>query len=79
MVNIRIDDAGKLVDIHAVQSSGANFLGDAVLKAWREAQPFLNVPKGLMNDKGEVAFTAGYVVIGVNGSPTQLFLGPLAH
>jgi TonB family protein len=79
VVNVRLDPAGKLIDIRVLQSSGAPFLDDAVVRAWRETQPFPNVPQGLVNDKGEVAFVFSFTVTGVSGSPVQVFLGPNRH
>jgi hypothetical protein len=47
-----------------------------VVKALRQTEPFVNVPRGLVNERGEVAFNAGFMLLGVNGSPVGLFLGP---
>ena len=76
VIAVRLDGKGQVADIRVVQSSGVPFLDDAVVKAWKQSQPFVNVPQGLMNDRGEVAFSAGFIALGVNGSPVQLFLGP---
>jgi TonB family protein len=76
VVNVRLDPQGTLIDVRVIQSSGAPFLDDAVVKAWRETQPFPNVPKGLVNERGEVAFAWSFTVYGVSGSPVQIFLGP---
>jgi TonB family protein len=76
VVNVRLDPQGALIDVRVVQSSGAPFLDDAVIKAWKETQPFPNVPKGLVNERGEVAFAWSFTVYGVSGSPVQFFLGP---
>lgn len=76
VVRVRLDPQGGLIDVRVVQSSGAPFLDDAVVKAWKETQPFPNVPKGLVNERGEVAFAWSFTVYGVSGSPVQIFLGP---
>ena len=76
VITVKLDGKGQVSDIRVVQSSGVPFLDDAVVKAWKQSQPFVNVPRGLMNDRGEVAFSAGFIALGVNGSPVQLFLGP---
>lgn len=76
---VRLDSEGKLLDIRVVKSSGATFLDEAVLKAWRETQPFANVPKGLANDRGEIGFGMTFLVYGVSGSPIQFRLGPAQY
>lgn len=76
VIAVKLDGKGQVSDIRVLQSSGVPFLDDAVVKAWKQSQPFVNVPQGLMNDRGEVAFNAGFIALGVNGSPVQLFLGP---
>jgi TonB family protein len=76
VVNVRLDPAGKLIDVRVVHASGAPFLDDAVVKAWRDTQPFPNVPRGLVNERGEVAFLFSFTVTGVSSSPLPVFLGP---
>jgi TonB family protein len=75
-VAVRLDSEGRLLDVRVVKSSGATFLDDAVVKAWREAQPFANVPKGLANDRNEIVIPMAFVVIGASSSGLQFRFGP---
>jgi len=72
---VKLDGQGHLIDIHVVRESGATFLDEAVKKAWREAQPFANVPRGVLNERGELDIRVGYIVISPSSAPVPLFLG----
>ena len=58
-------------DVH--RSSGVDFLDATALDAFRKAQPFVNPPRGLANDHGEIAFVFGFYL--EVGSGLHIFRG----
>jgi outer membrane biosynthesis protein TonB len=42
------------------QTSGADFLDRAAMTAFRSAQPFVNPPRGIVDENGEIKFSFGF-------------------
>ncbi len=57
---VTLDAAGKLKDVQVSKSSGLDFLDQAAIAAFQQAQPFPNLPKGLLGPNGDVTFAFGF-------------------
>jgi len=57
---VRLDDQGALKEVVVQRSSGLDFLDTAAVQAFRRAQPFVNPPRGLADERGEITFTFGF-------------------
>ena len=53
---------GALKDIKVIAPSGLEFLDRVAMKSVKDAAPFYNVPQGLLDAKGELAFDFGFLV-----------------
>ena len=73
VVSVTLDAAGSLKDLQVQRSSGVDFLDATALDAFRKAQPFVNPPRGLANDRGEIAFVFGFYL--EVGSGLHIFRG----
>ncbi len=51
-----------------------DFLDATALEAFRKAQPFVNPPRGLANDRGEIPFAFGFY-LEVGSGALHLFRG----
>ncbi|GEJ58013.1 TonB family protein [Anaeromyxobacter diazotrophicus] len=74
VVSVTLDAAGSLKGLQVQRSSGVDFLDATALEAFRKAQPFVNPPRGLANDRGEIAFVFGFYL--EVGSGLHIFRGP---
>ncbi|HEX8908379.1 MAG TPA: TonB family protein, partial [Anaeromyxobacteraceae bacterium] len=73
VLSVTLDSAGALKDLQVQRSSGVDFLDATALDAFRKAQPFVNPPRGLANDRGEIAFVFGFYL--EVGSGLHIFRG----
>lgn len=62
-LHVVLDSTGALRDIKVVEASGLDFLDREAVRAVRAAAPFYNVPGGLLDEKGEVSFSFGMVLV----------------
>lgn len=60
-LQITLDDAGEIIAIKVMGTSGIKELDDAAIESFNEAGPFPNPPKGLIVD-GKVTIEWGFVV-----------------
>ncbi len=60
LLAVTLDDTGHLKDLKVEQTSGADFLDRAALVAFRTAQPFVNPPRGIVDQNGEIKFEFGF-------------------
>ncbi len=60
LLGVTLDDSGHVKDLKVEQTSGAEFLDRAALSAFRNAQPFVNPPRGLVDQNGEIRFSFGF-------------------
>jgi TonB family protein len=60
VLSVRLDEQGGLKDVSVQRSSGLEFLDTAAVQAFERAQPFVNPPHGLADERGEIAFTFGF-------------------
>ncbi len=72
---VTLNDQGGLTDVLVQKTCGADFLDRTAIEAFRKAQPFVNPPRGLADEHGEIKFTFGFYL--EFGSPgLRLFRGP---
>jgi len=57
-----LDRDGKVQRIEVIRESGLPFLDEEAIRAFREAAPFLNPPKGLADEQGRIAFHFGFIL-----------------
>jgi len=70
-LRITLGPAGDVKKIIVISPSGADFLDDEAIRAFRAAQPFPNPPTGLIDATGLISFTFGFnLEIGANGRST---------
>jgi len=62
-LHLVLDANGAIKEVKVVESSGLDFLDREAVRAVRAAAPFYNVPAGLVDDKGEVSFSFGMVLV----------------
>ncbi len=75
VLTVTLDDKGVLKDVHVQRSSGVDFLDTTAMEAFRKAQPFVNPPGGLADQRGEIAFVFGFYL--EVGSGLHIFRGPV--
>ena len=75
VLTVTLDDKGALKDVHVQRSSGVDFLDSTAMDAFRKAQPFVNPPGGLADQRGEIAFVFGFYL--EVGSGLHIFRGPV--
>lgn len=57
-----LNSKGAVTRIDVLQGSGLEFLDDEAVRAFREAGPFPNPPAGLIDDRGQIAFSFGFLL-----------------
>ncbi len=62
-LHLVLDRTGAIKDIKVTEPSGLDFLDREAVRAIRAASPFYNVPSGLLDEKGEVSFSFGMVLV----------------
>jgi TonB family protein len=60
LLGVTLDDTGRLKTLVVEQTSGVEFLDRAAMTAFRTAQPFMNPPRGIVDDHGEIKFSFGF-------------------
>lgn len=60
VVTVVLGTRGELVNVQVAESSGADFLDAEALEAFRRAGPFINPPRGLLDESGQVRFSFGF-------------------
>ncbi len=74
---VTLNDRGGLTDVLVQKTCGVDFLDRTAVDAFRRAQPFVNPPRGLADQHGDIKFTFGFYL--EFGSPgLRLFRGPAA-
>jgi hypothetical protein len=69
LLQVALKADGSLSNVHVVHTCGLEFLDDTAVEAFKEAQPFLNPPKKLIEDgKGTLSFQFGFF-FEVSGAP----------
>jgi TonB family protein len=61
---VKLDDHGSLKAVSVQRSSGLDFLDNAAVQALQRAQPFVNPPRGLADERGEIVFSYGFTLQG---------------
>ena len=59
---VTLDNDGQIVRVQVVTESGTSDLDDAAIKAFNDAGPFPNPPKGLIGAAGKVAIRWDFVL-----------------
>jgi TonB family protein len=62
ILSVVLDSAGKVTKLSVSKHSGLPFLDSEAARAFREASPFPNPPKGLADDEGRIAFNFGFLL-----------------
>ncbi len=62
LLAVTLDDTGHVKNLVVEQTSGAEFLDRAARTAFEAAQPFMNPPRGLVDQNGEIRFSFGFFV-----------------
>ena len=60
LLGVTLDDTGRLKTLVVEQTSGVEFLDRAAMTAFRSAQPFMNPPRGIVDQNGEIKFSFGF-------------------
>jgi hypothetical protein len=69
LLQVALKADGSLSNVRVVHTCGLDFLDDTAVEAFKEAQPFLNPPRKLIEDgKGTVSFGFGFF-FEVSGAP----------
>jgi TonB family protein len=77
-LHVVLDASGAVKDIRVVEQSGLDFLDREAVRAVRAASPFYNVPQGLVDQHGEVAFSFGMVLMMDRAVPVRPVYNPRA-
>jgi TonB family protein len=73
VLRVRLDRVGGLAGVHVLQSSGADFLDDEAMEAFRRAQPFPNPPSQLIAADGYIHFSFGFIFELSGHTSTKIF------
>jgi len=79
VVGVVLDSQGELKLARVLRSSGADFIDNAAVEAFRRAQPFPNPPLGLFDRRGEFAFQFTFVIYGTSHRSFKLFGAPIGE
>ncbi|MBI5477453.1 MAG: TonB family protein [Deltaproteobacteria bacterium] len=61
VLRVNLDSKGKLTDLYVDHPSGIDFLDDEAVRAFKEAQPFPNPPRQLVEKDGSISFKFGFL------------------
>ena len=64
LLDVTLDEKGSLQNLSVRKSCGVEFLDEAALEAFRKAQPFLNPPPGMVDPRGQIKFSFGFILEG---------------
>ncbi|WNG38139.1 TonB family protein [Archangium violaceum] len=76
LLNVTLDETGKVADITIEKSCGLDFLDMEAVESFRRAQPFPNPPPGLLEDDSKVRFSFGFFMDMGGGPRMRLFRQP---
>ncbi|NTX14250.1 energy transducer TonB [Myxococcus sp. CA051A] len=76
MLEITLDEKGRVTNIEVEKSSGLDFLDMEAVSSFQRAQPFPNPPPGLLNDDSKVRFSFGFFLEMGGGPRMRLFRQP---
>jgi TonB family protein len=71
-LHIQLKPDGRLDKVSLAQASGLEFLDDEAIEAFKEAQPFPNPPRQLIEANGTINFGFGFL-FDLNGPPQMRF------
>ncbi|MFY0523809.1 energy transducer TonB family protein [Archangium gephyra] len=76
LVNVTLDENGRVANITIEKSCGLDFLDLAAVESFKKAQPFPNPPPGLLEDNSKVRFKFGFFMEMGGGPRMRLFRQP---
>jgi TonB family protein len=76
LLDITLDESGRVADITIVKSCGLDFLDLEAIESFKRAQPFPNPPPGLLEDDSKVRFKFGFYMEMGGGPRMRLFRQP---
>lgn len=76
LVNVTLDENGKVTNITIEKSCGLDFLDLEAVESFKRAQPFPNPPPGLLEDDSKVRFKFGFFMDMGGGPRMRLFRQP---
>ncbi|SEU31816.1 TonB family C-terminal domain-containing protein [Myxococcus fulvus] len=76
LLEITLDEKGRITDIQVQKSSGLDFLDMEAVSSFQRAQPFPNPPPGLLGDDSRVRFEFGFFLEMGGGPRMRLFRQP---
>ncbi|MCP3101242.1 energy transducer TonB [Myxococcus sp. K15C18031901] len=76
LLEITLDEKGRITDIQVEKSSGLDFLDLEAVSSFQRAQPFPNPPAGLLSDDSKVKFSFGFFMEFGGGPRMRLFRQP---
>ncbi|MFY0568622.1 energy transducer TonB family protein [Archangium lansingense] len=76
LVNVTLDENGRVANITIEKSCGLDFLDLAAVESFKKAQPFPNPPSGLLGDDSTVRFQFGFFMDMGGGPRMRLFRQP---
>lgn len=76
LVNVTLDENGRVASITVEKSCGLDFLDLAAVESFKKAQPFPNPPPGLLEDDSKVRFKFGFFMEMGGGPRMRLFRQP---
>ncbi|MGZ3458750.1 MAG: TonB family protein, partial [Archangium sp.] len=76
LLNVTLDEHGKVADITIEKSCGLDFLDMEAVESFKKAQPFPNPPPGLLEDDSKVHFSFGFFMDMGGGPRMRLFRQP---
>jgi TonB family protein len=79
VVDVTLDDGGRVSQIQVSQSCGVDFLDQEAVAAFERAQPFPNPPTGLFDQDRHVRFRFGFHIDNDPGGRLPLIPGGASH
>lgn len=76
LLNVTLDETGRVAEIQIEKSCGLDFLDMEAVESFRRAQPFPNPPAGLLEDDSKVHFKFGFFMEMGGGPRMRLFRQP---
>jgi TonB family protein len=76
LLGVTLDDTGHVKSLVVEQTSGVEFLDRAAMTAFRTAQPFMNPPRGIVDERGEIKFSFGFF-LEVGRAGLRIYRAPL--
>ncbi len=76
LLNVTLDERGRVASISIEKSCGLEFLDMEAVESFKRAQPFPNPPAGLLEDDSKVRFKFGFFMEMGGGPRMRLFRQP---